>query len=107
MSRCHRRWMRFARLFVACAALVLARPVSAASVAPDALDRVVLIASAAVREAHGSESEAATAKRAAASNSARKSRRANVSRHDEALAPLQSPRALIADKYLHHCALLR
>jgi hypothetical protein len=104
MSRRQRQWMRLVRLLVACLAFVLARPAFAA---PVTFDGTVLVASCVPSE---SEPSASTEK--TSSSASRISARQTPTAHDvlpddvHALPQLQSPRALIARKYLRHCSLL-
>ena len=97
-----RRWMRLARLLVACLGFVLARPAPAV---PSVLDGVVLVSSAnASSEANPSTSEAVSSR---ASRAAPRTHAAHHLWPDDvgALAQLQSARALVARKYLRHCSL--
>jgi len=103
MSGHSRPWMRLARLIVACLAFVLARPAPSLSVV---FEDVVLVA-----DMHAS-AEAPSAMEETRSSASRVLSRATSTAHDVSpddvpdLAPLQSPRALIARKYLRHCSLL-
>jgi hypothetical protein len=102
VSSLSRRWMRLARLLVACLGFVLARP---APTVPSVLDGIVLVSSAnATSEANQSTSEAVSS---SASRAAPRTRAAHPLWRDDvgALAQLQSARALVARKYLRHCSL--
>ncbi len=98
-----RRWMRLARLLVACLAFVLAHPAAAE---PGIFDDVVLVAGTLFA------AEAPSATQEPSSSASRVLPRPtpkaqNVSHGDvRPLAQLQSPRALVARKYLRHCSLL-
>jgi len=101
---CHSRpWMRLARLLVACLALVLARP--ALSV-PGVFEDLVLV------DGMRASAEAPSTTEETRSSASRVLSRQTPTAQDvspdevRALAPLQSPRALIARKYLRHCSLL-
>jgi len=100
-----RRWLRLARLLVACLAFVLARPASAV---PGAFDGIVLIAGASVPS--DSERSATTDERAARTSGVSAphalTRDLVLTGAARAFARLQSPRALIGRKYLRHCSLL-
>jgi hypothetical protein len=104
MSGRQRQWMRLVRLLVACLAFVLARPAFAAPVTSDG---IVLVASLVP-----SESEPLATTEETSSSASRISARQTPTAHDvlrddvRTLAQLQSPRALIARKYLRHCSLL-
>jgi hypothetical protein len=95
--------MRLARLLVACLAFVLAPPVPAVA---GIFDDVVLVAG--TRFA----TEAPSATEETSSSASRVLSRPIPTSPDiwpddlRAFAPLQSPRALIARKYLRHCSLL-
>ena len=103
MSGHSRPWMRLARLIVACLAFVLARP---APSVPGVFEDVVLVA-----DVHAS-AEAPSATEETRSIASRALSRQTSTAQDVSpddvrdLAPLQSPRALIARKYLRHCSLL-
>ena len=95
--------MRLARLLVACLALVLALPAAAE---PGSFDSIVLVAGTRLA------AEAPSATEETSSRPSRVLSRRTPTAHDvlpddvRALAPLQSPHALVARKYLRHCALL-
>ena len=95
--------MRLTRLLVACLALVLARP--APSVA-GVFEHIVLVGDM------RASAEAPSATAETRSIASRVLSRETSTAHDVSpedvrdLAPLQSPRALIARKYLRHCSLL-
>ena len=90
-----RRWMRLIRLVVACLAFALARPAPCAAVT---IDTVVVVSSGL------SAAERATAE--AKADVPRPSPEAISTPEPRRLESLQSPRALLARKYLRHCSLL-